>query len=211
MGLEPDAQLDIATDPDPIAVPEESEGARRAALIAVEKKVAQSDAEVAQANAGYWPNFEAFSSVFYNYGAVNDRDTFSYAVGIGMAWRAWDGLGTRSRVREAEARAAQSRAHLLKLERAVSLEQAAARIHYLDADERLRVTAHEIELASEHVALVRARFEEGLALAAELLDAETQLSTARIRRTESEADRLAALAAYRKALGLAIIDHGDRS
>ncbi|HRZ39207.1 MAG TPA: TolC family protein, partial [Candidatus Paceibacterota bacterium] len=48
----------------------------------------------------------------------------------------------------------------------------------------------------------RARFEQGLCLASQLLDAETARTSARVRPAEAEADRRIAIAALRKALGL---------
>jgi outer membrane protein len=60
--------------------------------------------------------------------------------------------------------------------------------------------------AGESVDLTRARFEQGLALATQLIDAETTLTAARVRRAEAEADHHVAIAAVRKALGLSQLD-----
>ena len=56
--------------------------------------------------------------------------------------------------------------------------------------------------AAESASLTRARFEQELTLPKDLIDAETALVTARVRRAEAEADRQIAIAAVRKALAL---------
>jgi outer membrane protein TolC len=62
-----------------------------------------------------------------------------------------------------------------------------------------------VHLAEESVKLTRERFESGLALAAQLIDAETALTAARVRRAEAETDRRVAVAALRRALGMNMI------
>lgn len=52
-----------------------------------------------------------------------------------------------------------------------------------------------------HCLLTRKRFEQGSVLSTQLLDAETALLSARVRRAEAEADQRIAVAALRKALG----------
>ena len=64
------------------------------------------------------------------------------------------------------------------------------------------MTDQAVAQAAESARLTRARFEQELALSKDLIDAETALVTARVRRAEAEADRQIAIAAVRKALGL---------
>jgi outer membrane protein len=60
--------------------------------------------------------------------------------------------------------------------------------------------------ASESASLTRARFEQGVALSTQLIDSETALVAARVRRAEAEADQRIAVAALRKALALPQLD-----
>lgn len=193
-----------------LTIPREEGGvAERPELKAVEFQVARSAAAVDAAEAGYLPSVQAFATGLYNYGFENDGDSLSYVVGVGVSWTAWDGLATRARVRRAEAAAGEARSQRLDLERNLELEVTQARIRLDDALERLRVTEQEIALAEESAMLARARFEEGVALATELIDAETNLTAAKTRRVESEANRWIAVAALRKALGLSIVEKGN--
>ena len=59
-----------------------------------------------------------------------------------------------------------------------------------------------VEQAEESAMLTRNRFEQGLAISTQLIDSETALVAARVRRAEAEADEHIAIAALRKALAL---------
>ena len=63
-------------------------------------------------------------------------------------------------------------------------------------------TGQAVAQAAESASLTRARFEQELTLPTQLIDAETALVAARVRRAEAEADRQIATAALRKALAL---------
>jgi outer membrane protein TolC len=94
---------------------------------------------------------------------------------------------------------------------ALNLEMEQARLNLDAADERLSVTRKVIEQAEESVLLTRNRFEQGLALSTQLIDAETALVAARVRRAEAESDRSIAVAALRKALALPQLDFSRHS
>jgi len=74
------------------------------------------------------------------------------------------------------------------------------------ATERLRAARKAVTLAEESAGLTRVRFEQGLALSTQLIDAETALTGARVRREQAEADRNIAIATLRHALGLPQIE-----
>ena len=85
---------------------------------------------------------------------------------------------------------------------AIELEAEQARIRLNEATERLSVLDKTTTSAEESAKLTRARFEQGLALATQLIDAETAYTAVRVRRAEADADRRIAVAALRRALGL---------
>lgn len=77
-----------------------------------------------------------------------------------------------------------------------------SRLELKAANERLGVTQQAVSKALESAGLTEARFQLGAALTTQLMDAETALISARVRRAEAETDQRIALAALRKALGL---------
>ena len=128
-----------------------------------------------------------------------------------LQWDLWDGKLTRAKVREANANAESAREEERKLRFALDLEVERARLELNAANERLNVTDQVVAQAAESASLTRARFEQELALSTEMIDAETAVLNARVRRAEAEADRQIAIAAVRKALALPQLESEGRS
>lgn len=204
--LAQDEAVVIDDVPPELEVPQQSDAVERPHLRLFEHESRRAEEEINRQKAGYFPQVEVFSSVFYDYGFRNDGDNISYVAGVGIGWRAWDGLSTRSRVHAARAQATGARAQLEGTRRDLELATARARIALDDARERLEVTAQELQLAERSAHLARIRFEGGTALTTELVGAESMLTTARMRRAEAESDRLLAIASLRSSLGLSIVE-----
>lgn len=165
-----------------------------------------AEANVRRAKSGYLPRVDAFGQVDHDSGWKFDGSGKSYSVGVVAQWDLWDGNATRGRVSEARANLEQLREEERRLRLAIELEAEQARLHLTEAEGRLAVTDQTIRQAEESVSLTRSRFEQGLALSTQLIDAETALTTARVRRAEAEADRQIAIAALRKAYGLSQLE-----
>jgi outer membrane protein TolC len=118
----------------------------------------------------------------------------------------WDGFSTRARIRLAAANLESAHENERKLRLAIEFEVQQARLDVNAAAERLTVSATSVEQAAESADLTRKRFEQGLALATQLIDSETALVAARVRRAEAESDQRIAIAALRKALALPQLD-----
>ena len=180
--------------------------AERPELLAMQQRERAADAAVRGARGGYLPKVSAFGSLDYDKGWETGGDGTSYAAGALVQWDAWDGRLTRAKVSEARANLEAVQEETRKLRLAIDLEIEQARLNLDEASERLAVTETAITQARESVELTRARFEQGLALATQLIDAETALTNARVRRAEAEADRRIAVAALRRAIGLPQLD-----
>ena len=72
--------------------------------------------------------------------------------------------------------------------------------------QRLGVGEKSVAQADESLTLTRDRFAQGMALATQLIDAQTALTAARVRRADAQADVQIATAALRRALGLPILE-----
>lgn len=203
LGLEDGAVEFIVADNAPVVVaPEGSDFSRRPELAAMAQQERAAEAQVRQAKAGYRPRVSAFGSLDYDRGWVMDGDGKSYTAGVMVQWDLWDGKLTRGRVNEAQANLDATREEERKLRLAIGLEVEQARLELEAATERLAVTEAAVAQAQESVELTRARFEQGLMISTQLIDAETALIAARVRRAEAEADQRIAIAALRRALGL---------
>lgn len=204
LGMET-GEVDASASLPQLQAPSSSQTASRPEVLATESVAQAAAARIRQAAAGWKPSVNAFGSTEHNRGGKFDGNGTNYTVGVMAQWDVWDGNLTRGRVNEAEAdyQAAQETVRRQRL--AVTLEVQQARSALREADERLTVSAKSVQLAEESVKLTRERFETGLALAAQLIDAETALTAARVRRVEADTDRRVAIAALRRALGMTMI------
>jgi outer membrane protein TolC len=123
-----------------------------------------------------------------------------------LQWDLWDGFSSRAKTREAKANLESASEEKRKLRLALDFEVEQARLNLQAANERLAVTAKSVEQAEESAKLTRNRFEQGMAISTQLIDAESALVAARVRRAESESDQRIAVAALRKALALPQLD-----
>lgn len=206
LGLET-GEMSVADTTPEVAVP--APGlipVNRPELLALQARERAAEAAVQGAKSGYRPKLSAFGNVDYDKGWETGGDGTSYAAGALLQWNLWDGQLTRAQVSEARANLEAAQEQTRKLRLAVDLEVEQARLNLDEANNRLAVTESAIAQADESVQLTRARFEQGLALSTQLIDAETALTSARVRRAEAEADRRIAVAALRRALGLPQLD-----
>jgi outer membrane protein TolC len=205
LGLEDD-QFAVADSVPVVSAPGEGDYLRRPELAAARAREASAQAQLRAARGGYAPRLNAFGSLDYDHGWVTDGSGRSYTAGVMAQWDLWDGFSTRARIRLAAANLESAHENERKLRLAIEFEVQQARLDVNAAAERLTVSATSVEQAAESADLTRKRFEQGLALATQLIDSETALVAARVRRAEAESDQRIAIAALRKALALPQLD-----
>lgn len=205
LGLE-SGLFEVADHPPAVSVPQTDDFSGRPELEAALQRERAAEEQVRGARAGHLPKLSAFGSLDYDHGWRSDSGAGSYTAGALLQWDLWDGNLTRAKVREAAANLELAREQRRKTRLALALEADQARLELQTAAERLRGSETAVAQAAESASLTRARFDQGLALATQLIDAETALLAAKVRRAEAEADQRIATAALRKALGLPQLD-----
>ena len=208
LGIE-EGEFTVADTAAAVRAPDSNDFSQRPELAAAQERERAAQAQVRGTKSGYLPRVNAFGSLDNDYGTVTGGDGRSYTAGISAQWDLWDGFSTRSKVREAMANLESTREEQRKLRLALDLEVEQAQLDLKTANERLVVTNTTVAQASESTELTHARFEQGLALSTQLIDAETALVSARVRRAEAEADQRIAVAALRKALALPQLENGS--
>jgi len=201
-------EFTVADSAPAVSAPDSNDFSQRPELAAARARERAAEATVRGAKGGYQPSLSAFGSAGYDYGTKFDHGGDNYTAGVMAQWNLWDGSSTRAKVREAQADLESTHEEERKLSLALDLEVEQARLDLQTADERLEVTGKVVDQAKESARLTRDRFEQGLALSTQLIDSETALVAARVRRAEAEADRGVAVGALRKALGLPQLDAG---
>jgi len=205
LGIE-DIEFSVADAAPTVRVPDTGDFSRRAELAAARQRARAAEEQMRGARSGYLPRLSAFGSLDYDYGWKFENGGGSYTAGGLLQWDIWDGKLTRGKVREALANLESAREEERKLRLALDLEIEQARLDLKAANERLRVTEQAVAQATESANLTRARFEQGAALSTQLMDAETALVNARVRRAEAQAEQRIAVAALRKAVALPQLD-----
>jgi len=205
LGIE-DTGFTVADSAPVVSAPGPADAGQRPELAAARERERAAEAQVRSAKSGYQPRVSAFGSLDYDYGWVTGGEGKSYTAGVLAQWDLWDGFSTRAKVREATANLESAREEQRKLQLALDFEVEQARLNLNAATERLAVSGRTVEQASESATLTRNRFEQGLALTTQLIDSESALVSARVRRAEAEADQAIAIAALRKALALPQLD-----
>jgi outer membrane protein len=206
LGIE-EGEFTVADNAPIVSPPNSGDFAQRPEVAAARERESAAQAQVRGSKSGYQPRFSAFGSLDYDYGWVTGGDGKSYTAGVLAQWDLWDGFSTRAKVREAKANLESAREEQRKLRLALDLEVEQARLNLNAAVERLAVSSKAVEQAAESASLTRNRFEQGLALSTQLIDSETALVAARVRRAEAESDQRIAVAALRKALALPQLDN----
>lgn len=205
LGIE-ESEFIVADTAPEVGVPQLGTAMDRPELAAARQREQVADAQVRGSQSGYQPRVNAFGSIDYDHGWVTRGEGKSYSAGLMAQWDLWDGFSTRSKTREAKAALETSREEQRKLRLALSFEVEEARLNLASSSERLAVTSKTVEQAEESASLTRRRFEQGVALSTQLLDSETALLVARVRRAESESDQRISVGALRKALALPQLD-----
>ncbi len=201
LGIE-GGDFEVADTAPAATAPDSGDFSGRPELAAARHREQAAQQQARAAKGGYLPRVNAFGSADYDYGWTYNNGGGSYTAGALLQWDLWDGKMTRAKVAEANANVELAREEQRKLHLALDLEAEQARLDLKAANERLSVTDQVVAQAAESASLTRARFEQELALSTQLMDAETALVAARVRRAEAEADRQIAIAAVRKALAL---------
>ena len=210
LGIE-SGDFEVADTAPATTAPDAGDFSGRPELAAARQREQAAQEQARAAKGGYLPRVNAFGSVDYDYGWTYNNGGGSYTAGALLQWDLWDGKMTHAKVAEANANVELAREEQRKLRLALDLEVEQARLDLKAANERLSVTDQAVAQATESASLTRARFEQELALSTQLIDAETALLAARVRRAEAEADRQIAIAAVRKALGLPQLESQPKS
>jgi outer membrane protein TolC len=179
---------------------------RRPDLKAADLRIKASEWGIKAARSGYYP--QVFLTGNYYYLRPNPRylpslDKFkgTWDLGVSVSFDLWDWGQTRSRAEQARARLAQAESARKLLEDHVTLEVTQCRLALSRAKEKARVAGQAVGLAEENFRVSRERFRQGVALSADVLDAEVALLRTRLNKTQADIDLVLAQARLEKALG----------
>jgi outer membrane protein TolC len=125
----------------------------------------------------------------------------TWDLGISVSFDVWNWGQTKSQAEQAKAQLAQARDARQLLEDQAVLEVTQSRLMFVQARERMKLTAQAAGQAEENLRVTRERFKQGVALNTDVLDADVALLRARMNRAQAAIDLVLAQARLEKALG----------
>ena len=155
------------------------------AIKAADAMVRMSEKQVAVAKSDRLPHVALFAGEYLNGPVVIeipaiDKNFNYWAVGVGVSYKIDNLYKSRKVVGKSKLAVAKSREQLNMAREQISLALSAAQTDYYNSFQLLETKMRSVELAKENYNLVRCRYEEGLAVITDLLDASNQLLDAQI-------------------------------
>ena len=206
LGHEDHETLSVSEEMTILAPVAPHENGERYDLLALARRRSQADQGVRVAKAGQRPTVGAYASTRHDEGFTESDGGNSWGLGLSLSWNVFDGGKTLAEIRSAEAQRALAHETERKKHLAIRLEIAKAQTSMTTAHFRITHARKAIASAKESLAITQARFRDGLALATQLIDAETALLSANVRIAQARTEEQIALAHHRYALGLPILE-----
>jgi outer membrane protein len=157
----------------------EEASTRRPDIMSMELNRKNAEAGIGQARAEYLPSLNLMGQVDWNSTNVAEADAKSWAVMAVLQWNLFDGLVTKSKVREAIASTQKMKALEEQTKSAVQLQVRQAFYSLSTSLDRIAATASSVQEAEEGLRIVQKRYEVGMTNFVDVLGAETALIRAR--------------------------------
>ncbi len=169
------------------------------------KLAASREESVTTARSNYYPNVSAFGGWSLRKGAGNSfgDSQDGWLVGVQSQWNIFDGRATAGRVTQAKSVLEQARLAVTEAQLAAEVDVRRAFSQWQEATELAEASKLVVDQATEAVRLANARYGAGTATQLDVLQAQTDLTTARTNQIQAYYGYNVAVAALRKAMGQA--------
>ncbi len=181
LGLPTTEQLALADGfPDtdlqkPLDDPERHAIASRPDLRAARLGAEADEGRVTVARSGYFPSLAAFGSVSYQDDETRSGDE-TWKLGLSGSWEIFNWGRTANQVDAARSKASATRHTVRDMEDEVRLQVREASLQMATARESLKLAEARVKAAEEDLRISRLRFNEGVGIGTEVIDAESDLA-----------------------------------
>jgi outer membrane protein len=208
LGRSPDSDLDVATVEPPthetnrviVTQAEDEAVANRFELKEIDARIRQAEANVRLAKSKMLPQVNAIANYSRSPGSVLQSKE-SWFIGATASWDVWEGGSTYRGIGEAKAKMQQALAARRKAADLIRLDARAAHVNLTTAAESLDVAASAVTQAEENFRMEQKRYENASNTSFDVLDAETQLTSARGQHQAALYDFLIARSNLARAMG----------
>lgn len=179
----------------------EEAAAKRPDLLSMELNRRNAEKSVAMARADYLPRLNVMGQMDWNSDALAGDDAKSWAVMAVLQWNLFDGLVTRSKVKEAAATNSRMKSLTEQTRSAVQLQVRQAYYNVSSSLDRIGASASAVQEAEEGLRIVQKRYETGMTTFVDVLGAESALIRARTNALQALYDNNIAQAELKLAVG----------
>jgi outer membrane protein len=209
LGLPADAAVAVQDDlpPEPQAPPAAASDAvataadQRADLRALSFRARQAESGAGAAKANLYPVVAAVGSFQHSEGAGSLGAADAFFAGLTLQWNVWDWGQTWQSYKAAESQAEQAELAATRMVDVVRVQVAAAASDAQSAYEALAVTRTGLAAAEEAHRIQNDRFSEGVATTTDVINAEIEVTQARLGYASARYAYFRALAALARATG----------
>jgi outer membrane protein len=175
--------------------------AKRPDLLSMGLNTRNAERSVSLARADYLPTFNIMGQVDWNSDKPAGEDAKSWTVMAVLQWNLFDGLVTRSKVKEALATSSRMRSLEEQTRSAVQLQVRQAYYNLSASLDRIAATGSSVQEAEEGFRIVQKRYESGMTTFVDVLGAENSLIRARTNALQALYDNTIAQAELKLATG----------
>lgn len=207
MGVPQSTEYEVAGDLAPQEVKENLDamikeaGLRRPDLISAGLNRKNAETGVSQARTEYLPTLNLMGQVDWNSDTFAGDNAKSWAVMAVLQWNLFDGLVTRSKVKDSLAQSQRMKAMEEQTKSAVELQVRQAYYNLVASTDRIAATSSSVQEAEEGLRIVQKRYETGMTNFVDVLGAESALIRARTDALQAVYDNNIAAAELRLAAG----------
>ncbi len=174
---------------------------KRPDLAALKLGRRNAETAVSQARTDYIPTLNVMGQVDWHSRELAGDDAKSWAVFAVLSWNIFDGLATKSKVKEALASSEKMKALEGRMESAVELQVRQAYYNLLASMDRINATATSVQEAEEGFRIVQKRYQAGMTNFVDVLGAENAVIRAKTNAIQALYDNNIAHAELRLAAG----------
>lgn len=177
---------------------------QRPDLQRLEKLEAAAGEGVTIRRAAYYPNVSLFGGYDWRLAPVSSSKSSldGWTVGVQSQWNIFDGRATAGRVAQARSLLEQARLGLAEAQLSVDIDVRRAISLFQQSSELAEASKRVVEQAEESVRLANARFSAGTATQLDVLQAQNELTTARLNQLQAYYSYNVSVASARRAIGL---------
>jgi outer membrane protein len=167
---------DVKTD---ITAVLDEAAAKRPDLMSMELNLRNAEKSVTMARSDYMPNLNLMGQMDWNSDKIAGTDAKSWAVMAVLQWNLFDGLVTRSKVKEALATSSRMKSLEEQTRSGIELQVRQAYYNLTASLDRISASASAVQEAEEGLRIVQKRYETGMTTFVDVLGAESALIRAR--------------------------------